>query len=207
MPANKCIVLGLTGGIACGKSEAAKYLQSLGAAHIDADEISRGLTRAGGRALDSIRARFGDDVISRDGALDRRAMGDIVFRDEASRRALEEIIHPMVWQETRAGLAAARSAGKVCAVLNVPLLFESGMDALCDVIWTVEAPEEVQIHRVMERGFTREQALERVHSQLPREERIARADRAIWTNRPIEDTRRELLLAYGALTACSETGA
>ena len=103
MPANKPYIIGLTGGIGCGKSEAAQYLESLGAAHLDADAVSRRLTAApgaegdaAGAALPEIRRVFGDEVFRPDGTLDRAALGNRVFGDEAARRALEGILHPLV---------------------------------------------------------------------------------------------------------------
>ena len=96
MPANKPYIIGLTGGIGCGKSEAAQFLKSLGAAHIDADEISRALTGENGEALPEIRERFGDGAFREDGTLDRARMAEFIFSNEAARRALEGILHPLV---------------------------------------------------------------------------------------------------------------
>ena len=117
-------MLGLTGGIGCGKSEAARHLSSLGAAHIDADAISRALTAPGGEALPEIRREFGDGVFALDGALDRRALAAVVFSDAAARRRLEEIIHPLVWARTRRAIDAVDVP---VAVLDVPLRVDVSM--------------------------------------------------------------------------------
>ena len=197
MRASRPFVLGLTGGIGCGKSEAARHLKSLGAAHIDADAISRSLTAPGGEALMEIRCAFGDRVFAPDGALDRRALAEIVFSDAVAKRRLEGIIHPLVEARTRRAIADADAP---VAVLDVPLLFESGMDALCDETWAMSADEAVQIERVRVRdGLTEAQARARIANQMPMAERNARATRVIDSARPIEETRSELARLYAAL--------
>ena len=197
MRASRPFVLGLTGGIGCGKSEAARHVKSLGAAHIDAAAISRGLTAPGGEALPEIRRAFGERVFAPDGTLDRRALAEIVFSDEAAKRRLEGIIHPLVWARTRRALAEVNAP---VAVLDVPLLFESGMDALCDETWAMSADEATQIERVRTRdGLSEAQARARIANQMPMAERNARAARVIDSARPIEDTRAELARLYAAL--------
>ena len=205
MPANKPYVIGLTGGIGCGKSEAALYLKSLGAAHIDADAISRALTgdpRATGdpvfgAALPEVRRVFGEAVFTPEGSLDRKALAGRVFSDPAARRALEGIIHPLVQRTMLERMDAAAREGARIVILDVPLLFETGMDALCDETWVVYAGREQQIARVLARdGLAREAAEARVDSQMSSEERIARATCAISTDRPVEKTRAELEQLY-----------
>ena len=200
MPASKTYVVGITGGIGCGKSEAAKYLCSLGAKHIDADAISRSLTADGGAALPEIRRIFGDEVFLKDGSLNRRALGDVVFADPGAKRALEGIIHPLVQRRAMDEIEAANAEGVKVTVLDVPLLFETGMDVLCDECWTLSASTEVQVQRVMERdGLSEEQALARISSQMTMEERDSRADKVISSERPIEKTRSELASLYAQL--------
>ena len=193
MPANKTYVVGLTGGIGCGKSEAAKYLRSLGAKHIDADAISRSLTAEGGSALPELRRIFGDGIFNDDGSLNRRALGDLAFNDVASKRALEGVIHPLVQRQVMDEIAAASAAGIPVTILDVPLLFETGMDVLCDETWTMSVPPEVQVRRVQARdGMTEEQARARIAGQLPMEERNARSNKVINSDRPVEKTQAEL---------------
>ena len=197
MPANKTYVVGLTGGIGCGKSEAARYLCSLGAKHIDADAISRSLTAEGGSALPELRRIFGDEIFNGDGSLDRRALGELVFHDVASKRALEGVIHPLVQRQAMDEIAAASAAGIPVTVLDVPLLFETGMDVLCDETWTMSVPPEVQIQRVRVRdGLSTEQAQARIANQLPMAERNARATKVINSDRPMEKTQAELNQLY-----------
>lgn len=199
MPANKPYIVGLTGGIGCGKSEAANCLRELGAVHVDADEISRSLTAQGGEALPAIRERFGDGVFSEDGTLDRAELGRIVFESAPHRRLLEGIIHPLVQRRTLAEIEKAGLRGDRVVVLDVPLLFETGMDVLCDETWAVTAGAESQLIRVMSRGLTAEQAQARIDSQMSADERSARATRIINTDRPIERTRAELTSLYQQL--------
>lgn len=196
MLANKPYIIGLTGGIGCGKSEAAAFLKSLGAVHVDADGISRALTAEDGEALPAIRAQFGDGVFGPDGALNRQALAGIVFRSEPHRRALEGILHPMVQSRAWTEIERAGAQGEKVVVLDVPLLFETGMDVLCDETWTVTAGEETQLARVMARGLTLEDAQARIASQMPAEERNARATRVINTDRSIEKTQAELAALY-----------
>ena len=200
MPVDNVYVVGITGGIGCGKSMAAAYLAELGAIHIDADGISRALTARDGAALEQIRRIFGDSVFSEDGSLNRRALGDLVFSDPAAKRALEGVIHPLVQRIAMDKIEESGKNGARVAVLNVPLLFETGMDVLCDETWTLTAPADVQLARVMERdGLTREQAISRIESQMAMEDRNARATRVINSDRPIEKTRSELNQLYQQL--------
>ena len=200
MPANKPYIIGLTGGIGCGKSEAAQFLKSLGAAHIDADEISRALTGENGEALPEIRERFGDGAFREDGTLDRARMAEFIFSNEATRRALEGILHPLVQRTMLRQMDEAAERGDRIVILDVPLLFETGMDALCDECWTLYVDRETQIERVMARdGLDRDQAEARIDSQMSVEERNTRATRAINTDRPIERTQAELAALYHAV--------
>ncbi len=205
MLANKPYVVGLTGGIGCGKSEAAQYLKTLGAAHLDADEISRKLTQPGGEALPEIRRIFGDAAFNEDGSLDRCSLGKLVFGNEPARRALEGIIHPLVQREMLARMDEAGEAGASVVILDVPLLFETGMDALCDETWALYLERDKQIDRVVVRdGLSREQAEARVDSQMPTEQRNARATHTVNTDQPIEKTRAVLEGLYRAAVKRAE---
>lgn len=197
MHANKPYVIGLTGGIGTGKSEAARYLASLGAAHFDADAVSRALTAPGGAALNDIRERFGDGVFAPDGALDRAALGRIVFGDTARRRVLEAILHPLVQREMLRQMDEAAESGTKVILLDVPLLFETGMDALCDETWCMTVDRETQISRVSARDqLTREEVEARIESQMPAEERASRATHVIDSGQSVERTRQALSQLY-----------
>lgn len=198
MTANhKPYILGVTGGIASGKTTACEYLKSLGAQIVDADEISRSMTAPGGAALPEIRRVFGDNIFLEDGSLNRRMLGDVVFSDERARRALEQIIHPAVQKQMMDTVDRLNDSGAQVVVLNVPLLVESGMDALCDGYWVMMLETEKQILRVMNRDqMSREQAEARVKSQLSPEAKMKNASAVIWTHRPVEETRREIERLY-----------
>ena len=197
MPASKPYVIGLTGSIGSGKTEAAKYLESLGAARFDADEVSHAVTAPGGAALPAIREQFGDEVFKPDGTLDRSALGEIVFHSTPHRRALEGIIHPLVQRTLLERMDAAARSGARIVILDVPLLFECGMDALCDETWVLYVEREMQISRIVARdGLTREAAIARIDAMMPAEQRNARATHAINTAQPVEKTRQVLAQLY-----------
>ena len=182
-------ILGLTGGIACGKSTIAETLRSLGAAIVDGDAISRGLTAPDGEALPGIRRLFGDGVFREDGTLNRGALGAIVFGDEKAMAEYNAMIQPMILRKIDEAVEAARAAGSEVCVMDMPLLYEVGLDRRCDRVWCAYVPEEVQVRRLLERdGLGREAALQRIRSQLPTEEKTARADVVIDTDRPMEET-------------------
>ena len=182
-------ILGLTGGIACGKSTIAETLRSLGAAIVDGDAISRGLTAPDGEALPGIRRLFGDGVFREDGTLNRGALGAIVFGDEKAMAEYNAMIQPMILRKIDEAEEAARAAGSEVCVMDMPLLYEVGLDRRCDRVWCAYVPEEVQVRRLLERdGLGREAALQRIRSQLPTEEKAARADVVIDTDRPMEET-------------------
>ena len=185
-------VIGLTGGIASGKSTASAYLRELGAAIVDADAISRASTRRGGAAFEAVCAAFGD-ILGADGEIDRRKLGGIVFADEDARRKLNSIVHPAVMAESRAQIENARASGVKVCILDVPLLFETGMEKLCDETWLIYVPREEQIRRMAERdGLDAAAAAARIDSQMPLEEKLKRADVAIDSSGTIEQTRETL---------------
>lgn len=185
-------VIGLTGGIASGKSTASAYLRELGAAIVDADAISRASTRCGGAAFEAVCAAFGD-ILGADGEIDRRKLGGIVFADEDARRKLNSIVHPAVMAESRAQIENAHASGVKMCILDVPLLFETGMEKLCDETWLIYVPREEQVRRMAERdGLDAAAAAARIDSQMPLEEKLKRADVAIDSSGTIEQTREKL---------------
>ena len=196
MSANRPYIIGLTGGIGTGKSEAAKFLASLGAVHLDADAISHELTKPGGEALEPIRAEFGEGVFREDGTLDRQALAQITFSDPARKRALEGI-HPRIQRDIMRGIDRAAEEGAKVVILDVPLLFETGMDALCDETWVLSADAETQVARVMMRDRVERELVEaRIQNQMPAEEKEKLATQVIPTERPMEKTQAELAALY-----------
>lgn len=197
-------IIGLTGSIACGKSTASARLRELGAIIIDADAISRALTQDGGRALPAVRERFGDGVFNGE-SLNRRALGAIVFSDAQAKADLENILHPLIFEDMRAQMNAARESGAKIAVLDVPLLFESGMDVLCDEVFCVWTDEETQLARLMERDHLSEaDALARIRSQMPQDMKLEKSDVHIDTSGSIEETRARIDALYADTLAALE---
>ncbi len=194
-------VIGLTGGIACGKSNISRVLKEAGVPLIDADEISRNVTAKGGPALPAIREKWGDQVFDGD-ELNRRALSDIVFADPQAREALNAIIHPMVLSEIHRQMD--ETDGPV--VMDVPLLFEVGMDSWCQEIWCAYVPQKEQVRRVRKRGkITYAEALRRIHSQMPVMEKRKRADHVIRTTGTKEESgRRALALWQDAVKRINE---
>ena len=194
MSANrKAYIVGLTGGIASGKSEAARHLSALGACCVDADAISHALTAPGGALLGVIRETFGDEVFLPDGTLNRRALGEVVFNDPAKRLILDSITHPAIQKAIMDDIERAVAAGENLVFINVPLLFETGMDALCDECWVVSLDRETQIKRLMARdALTASEAEKRIESQMSQDDKLRRANVVIKNGRPIELTHAEL---------------
>ena len=189
------MIIGLTGGIACGKSTVAQMLVDRGARLIDADQIAREVVLPGTPALQEIAARFGPSVLKEDGSLDRKRLGDIVFSDPEAKRDLERILHPRirrVIRERKEQLVSEDPRRPV--IVDVPLLFESGMADGYDEIMVVYVPEEVQLRRLMERdGLTREQALGRIRAQWPIEEKKKLADVVIDNSGTLKETEDQII--------------
>ncbi|MEY2769773.1 MAG: Dephospho-CoA kinase [Pseudomonadota bacterium] len=181
-PSSRTWRIGLTGGIGSGKSTVAGMLRELGAAVIDADAISRGLTAAGGAALPEIARQFGTHMIGADGALDRSAMRQLVFADPAARQRLEAIIHPLVGQQTAERAQAALAQGCRVLVHDVPLLVEAGerWRRQLDRVWVVDCEEATQRERVMARsGLSAAEVQAIIDQQARRQQRLACADGVI----------------------------
>jgi dephospho-CoA kinase len=184
-------IVGLTGGIGSGKSAAAQVFEELGATVIDTDAIAHALTLPGGAAIAPIRAAFGADYLTPEGALARARMRELVFADGAKKRLLESILHPMIRAQTNARVKAALSP---YVVLMVPLLVESGdYRRRCQRILVVDCPEELQLERVAARsGLTALQVRAIMASQVTRAERLAAADDVIDNSRDLAQLRRQV---------------
>jgi dephospho-CoA kinase len=191
------LFVGLTGGIASGKSAVATRFATLGAEVVDTDVIAREVVAPGSDALDEIRARFGEAVIAADGSLDRRAMRERVFSDERLRRELEALLHPRIRAET---LRRAAEALTPYVVIVVPLLVETGFDRLVDQVVVVDCPESVQLERLMRRDGQDEAGARRIlASQADRQTRLARADHVIANAGTLEDTGAQVLRLHARL--------
>ena len=174
-------VIGLTGGTGSGKSTVAAYLEKKGCIIIDADKISRDLTKPGGEALEPIRRRFGADVFFEDGSLDRKKLGGIVFSDDAKLRSLEEITTDIVIKKILEKVEHLKKNGfNGTVILDAPLLFECGMKDCTDDNWLVTCDLENRIQRLIDRdGISRQSILDRMANQLSDEQKRMMADRVI----------------------------
>ncbi|HYH42049.1 MAG TPA: dephospho-CoA kinase [Burkholderiales bacterium] len=183
--------VGLTGGIGSGKSRAADIFAELGAAVIDTDAISHELTRPGGAAMEPIRHAFGAEYVHADGSLDRPRMRSRVFSDPEARRALEAILHPLIREAVRAGIAAAKAP---YVMLVVPLLLETGSYRdLLDRIVVVDCDESQQISRTMARSRLAEDEVKRImDAQIPRADRVRAADDVIANDGDINQLRERV---------------
>lgn len=191
MKRSKPYIIGLTGGIASGKSNIAKALVREGAYVIDTDKISHSLTQQGGGALPKLRERFGDDVFDGE-VLNRKRFGDRVFADKDSLEALNAILHPMILGEVERRIEA--NAHLPALVIDVPLLYEVGWDKMCDEVWCAWAPACEQIRRLMRRDeHSLLQAVRRVRSQLPAREKCRRADFSIDTRGTKENSANQAI--------------
>ena len=166
-------VIGLTGGIGCGKSLAAQYFAELGALVIDADQLARAAIERGTDGFDEVVALFGDSIL-KDGNIDRRALGELIFRDPAAKKQLESIIHPFVRREFEEAVASLK--GEQVLVYEIPLLVETGAHERFDVVITVESEMENRVARLRGRGMHTSEIEGRVAAQATREQRIEVAD-------------------------------
>jgi dephospho-CoA kinase len=191
----------LTGGIATGKSFCLSRFAALGAAVIDADLLARAAVAPGSPALAAIADRFGPPVILPDGTLDRAALGRIVFSDRASRADLEAIVHPEVYRRIDEWFATLPARTRV-AIADIPLLFETGHHHDFDRVIVCACDPAVQIRRLMARDrLSDAEARARLASQWPIEEKVARADYVIGTDRTISDTDAQVKTVYELLIA------
>ena len=182
-------VIGLTGGIACGKTNLTRALQRAGAPVIDADEISRGLTAPGGPALPAIRETWGDRVFDGE-ELNRRALSDIVFKQPEERDKLNRLLHPLIFAEMRRQMDAQEGP----VALDVPLLFETGLDAWCDEIWCAYVPQKEQVRRLVKReGVSQREALRRVRAQMSTREKAKKSHHVIRTDGTKEQSAQIVL--------------
>jgi dephospho-CoA kinase len=196
--------IGLTGGIASGKSTVSAILRDLGAVVIDADALAREVVAKGTPGLSAVVAEFGDGLLTPDGELDRPAMGALVFADESARRRLEAIVHPLVFERIVA-LEADAPPGAV-VVHDIPLLAESGRSTEpdrggFDAVVVVEAPADVQLQRmVRDRGWTEADALARIAAQATPEERRAIATHLVENTGTLEDLRQRVTVVFEELS-------
>jgi dephospho-CoA kinase len=186
--------IGLTGGIACGKSTVASMLVNLGAILIDADQLAREVVMPGRPALQQIADRFGPEVILPDGTLHRKALGAIIFNEPAARKDLDAITHPQIrlamWDQMH---QAEEAYPDKLVVVDVPLLYESKLQAYYQKVMVVYVPERVQLQRLIERdGLSLEAAGQRLQAQMPIEQKKLLADIVIDNSGSLADTEKQI---------------
>lgn len=198
-------VIGLTGGIAAGKSTVSEALRESGAVVIDADKVGHDAYRPGTETHAALVEAFGDAILAEDGEIDRRKLGAIVFGDPAQRLRLQDIVWPRMKAMMRGQLADLAAAGTAVAVIEAAVLFEAGWQDLTDQVWVVQVPEAVAKQRLIARnGMSAEEADSRIRAQLTNEERARRADVIIDNSGSVEAARE---LVRAALAAVGPTSA
>ncbi|MBM7701246.1 dephospho-CoA kinase [Metabacillus iocasae] len=193
------VVIGLTGGIASGKSTVAFMMEQLEIPVIDADKIAKEVVEVGTDAYHKIVKTFGERILQENGSIDRATLGSIIFPNKEEREKLNKIVHPAVREMMLRKKEQLLHEGNEIVVLDIPLLFESDLTHLVDKVLVVYVDEDVQLERLLKRNqLTEEEAKSRIQSQLPLVQKVALADAVINNNGSIEETKAQLLsaLAY-----------
>ena len=194
-------VIGLTGGIATGKSTVSAILENAGAVIIDADRIAREAVKKGQPAYREIVEHFGETVLLPDGEINRSVLGDIIFNAPGKKQLLNKIVHPYVRKETHRQLQQiGRTEPNAIVILDIPLLIEAEMDKDLSEVIVVFVPEHIQIERLVQRdGISEADALARVRSQMPIEEKKEKATIVVDNSGSKENTRRQTLKIFQRL--------
>ena len=187
-------LIGLTGGIASGKSTVSNYLKELGAKIIDGDIIARAVVVPEKPAWKAIVETFGNEILLADLSLNRLKLGEIVFNNKKAKELLENIISPYIAAEINKQLNSFKKVKNIIVVLDLPLLYENNWDKITDENWVVFVAQDIQIKRLCDRNnFTIEQALSRINNQLPLFEKAGKANVVINNNFDIENTKQQVL--------------
>lgn len=187
------LIIGLTGGIASGKSTVANMLKELNIPVVDADEEARLAVEKGKKAYSEIVAYFGEEILMEDGSIDRAKLGGIIFPNEEKRKVLNSIVHPAVRENMVQKKDHYLTDGHNLVVLDIPLLYESKLTHMVDKVMVVYVDEKTQLERLMARnGFSMEEAQSRIASQLPLSEKLKWADAVINNNGSIEETKQQI---------------
>ena len=185
-------LIGLTGGIASGKTMITDYLADLGAPVVDADKITHMLQEPGSPVLREIAAAFGEDCLDKDGNLDRPRLAGLIFDSEENRRKLNQIMHPRIGEAIQAEIRRYADAGEAVAIFSAPLLLEGGRSGMTDEIWVVALDPAEQVRRLMDRdGIGEEEAQKRLAAQSSLQDKLANADRVIDNNGSREEARKQ----------------
>ena len=184
--------VGLTGGIATGKSYVLGQFRQRGVPCLDADQLAHGVTSAGTEATAAIAARFGPEILAADGSVNRKKLGPVVFADPSARRELEAIVHPAVHRAIAAGIRGFELLGDPLVIVDVPLLYETGAEKGFDRVIVTACATDRQLARLVDRGLTVDAARQRIGAQWPTEKKAARADFVIATDGTFEETNAQI---------------
>ncbi len=194
-------IIGITGGIGSGKSTVANILQNFGAKVIDADRISREVTEKGQPALKEIVDYFGEEVLNKDGDLDRKKLGEIVFKDGEKLKTLNDITHKYIIERIRQYLDKFKAENARVVVLDVPLPVKHGFLDIVDEVWVVVAKKETRVKRIIERnGFSYKEAISRINAQQSDEDYLKIADEVIQNDGTTEDLVKYVTMLYNKKT-------
>jgi dephospho-CoA kinase len=186
-------IIGLTGGIGSGKSTVSKVLAHLGAVVIDADKMGHEVFKPGTKAWQEVVDAFGQGIISADGTIDRRKLGEIVFSNPDARAKLNQVMHPLIYEQVKSRIEEYGRKGVAIIIVEAPLLLEVGWKSLVDEIWVTSASEATVIKRLKEqKGLPEAQSLARVRAQLTDEERIRQADVVIDTDCALDELKERV---------------
>jgi len=194
------MIIGLTGGIASGKSTISKILKDLGAHIIDADIIARKVVGKGQKAYNKIVQSFGEEILQDDGELNRKKLGDIVFSDKTKLDLLNRITHPEIISSIDEEISCVKAKGYKMIVLDAAILLELGLQNMVDSVWLVVVSKETQVKRLMERDkLSLDEAEKRINSQLKNEEKIKYADQIIGNEKTIEEVKEDVVKLFSNL--------
>ena len=186
-------LLGLTGGIASGKSTVSQVFKDKGVQVVDADRIARQVVEPGSPGLDQLVDYFGQEILTQEGDLDRKRLGDLIFRDDQSKEVVNRILHPLIGQSIQGQIGAAIDQDLDLLVLDIPLLYETGQADDYQAVMVVSLPYQDQVSRLMDRdGIDRDQALRKIQAQMSLEEKVKLADYVIDNSGSKEETRQQV---------------
>ncbi|WP_408614651.1 dephospho-CoA kinase [Lutispora saccharofermentans] len=187
------MIIGLTGGIASGKSTVSSILKQFGAYIIDVDEVGRSVVQKGEKAYNEIVQYFGDEILLPRGEINRKALGHIVFSDGEKLRKLNSITHPHIIAKVKEIIEEFRSDGADVIVIDAAILIEMGLNSLCDSVWLVSVDKQTQLHRLIERDrFSYEDAKNRINAQFSDEKKAEHSDVIIYNTKGLEELKEEI---------------
>lgn len=202
------MIVGLTGGIATGKSTVSQMFQELGAYIIDYDELAREVVKPHRKAWHKIVECFGSEVLNKDLTLDRQKLGALVFNDPEKLKKLNEIVHPEVFREgEKMTQEILNRDPRALIIKDIPLLTEAGAQKFVEKVIVVYTSPQMQLQRVIERGFSPEEARARINAQTPLSEKVKFADFVIYNDGPVEETRKQVAEIYQKLRDSQQTPA